>query len=114
MLEYDTNKEYAHMEITEAKKIIKHLDNDTLKYEKGDIIYKICPADNETLKKGNYQDRNITGVLCKIEKNNIIAYDIGVIQYFIESKNSCLHNRHFEYGPLKVFNLTKNNFQKGK
>lgn len=68
MFEYDTNKEYAHMEITEAKKIIKHLDNDSLKYEKGDIIYKICSADNETLKKGNYQDRNITGVLCKIEK----------------------------------------------
>lgn len=114
MLEYDTNKEYAHMEITEAKKIIKHLDNDTLKYEKEDIIYKIGPADNETLKKGNYQDRNITGVLCKIEKNNIITYDIGVIQYIVESKNSCLHNRCFEYMPLKVFNLTKNNFQKGK
>lgn len=107
-----TFTELEHMDIEEAKKIVAEFNNEDIFEELGAEIngedYCIYPIDESDWDdQGKYQCQDVTGILCKSDKDGRThKYDIAVTQSITRS-GSYFSEYYYEYDPLEVRQLVQ-------
>lgn len=107
----DFNK-LEHMDIKEAEKIVVEFNNENY-FEKlgakvnGEDYCFFTIDEGDWDDQGKYQCRDVTGVLCKTDKDGRThMYDIAITQYITRS-GSYFSGYNYEYDTLKVRQLVQ-------